>query len=75
VAGLAAADPGAATRRVVTYSSDDDTVRVGGSTYPLTTASRVWVLGAGKATFPVAAALEEILGDRLAGGVVAVRDP
>jgi glycerate 2-kinase len=75
VAGLAAADPGAATRRVVTYMSDSDTVRVADSSYPLTSASRVWVLGAGKATYRVASALEETLGDRLAGGVIAVRDP
>ena len=31
------------------------------------------VVGAGKASMGIAAALEEILGDRLAGGAIAVR--
>ena len=36
---------------------------------------QVFVVGSGKATYPIASALEQILGARLAGGVVAVRDP
>lgn len=75
VTGLTAADPAAATRRVVSYDPVRDVVQVGTIQYPLTSASCVWVLGAGKASYPVAAALEEILGRRVAGGVVAVRDP
>lgn len=75
VAGLRAADPAEATRRAVSYSSSSDTVRVAQTAYQLTPESRVWVLGAGKASYPVAVALQEVLGDRIAGGVVAVRDP
>lgn len=74
-AGLVAADPGAATRRVVGYDRVSDTVRVDGTPYTLNDGSRVWVVGAGKASYPVAAALEEILGQRIDGGLVAVRDP
>jgi glycerate 2-kinase len=74
-AGLLAADPAAATRREVGYNRDTDTLRVGSVEYRLSSAARVWVIGAGKASYRVAAALEEILGDRVEGGVVAVRDP
>lgn len=73
--GLAAVDPGAATRRLVTYNAETDTVSVSGVDYVLTNDAKVWVVGAGKASYPIAAALEQILGPRLAGGVVAVRDP
>ncbi|HVQ86652.1 MAG TPA: DUF4147 domain-containing protein [Actinomycetes bacterium] len=75
VAGLMAADPGAATSRQVNYVPATNTVRVGTREYQLTPTSRIWVLGAGKASYPIAAALEAIFGRRIAGGVVAVRDP
>ncbi len=65
VAGLVAADPGAATRRQVTYDKVSDTVTVAGCAYPMHGKGRVLVIGAGKATYPIAAALQEILGDRL----------
>ena len=73
--GLEAADPGTATRRCVSYNPTIDTIQVDGVDYGLATRAKVWVVGAGKASYPIAAALEEILGDRIAGGVVAVRDP
>ncbi len=41
--------------------------------YDLDAFARVVILGAGKAAAPMARALEEILGERLAGGVVAVQ--
>lgn len=75
VAGLVAADPGAATYRAVSYDRASDTVTVAGCAYPMHGRGRVLVVGAGKATYAIAAALEEILGDRLVLGVVAVRDP
>ncbi|HVQ17466.1 MAG TPA: DUF4147 domain-containing protein [Actinomycetes bacterium] len=75
VTGLVSADPEAATRRAVSYDSTTDTVQVQGTHYPLSPKSNVWVVGAGKASYLVAAALEAILGPRLSGGVVAVRDP
>ena len=74
-AGLEAVDPGAATRRAVTYQAESDTVTVGGVEYVLSEGAKVWVVGAGKASYPIAEALEQILGTRIAGGLVAVRDP
>lgn len=75
VEGLAAADPGAATRRVVSFDADTDTLSVADEDYPMNGRGRVLVVGAGKASHPIAAALHEVLGSRLGGGVVAVRDP
>ena len=75
VQGLAAADPGAATRRMVTYDPDADTLSVAGEDYPMQGRGRVLVVGAGKASYPIAVALHDVLGSRLGGGVVAVRDP
>ncbi len=39
----------------------------------LSTFQRIIVIGAGKASAPMARALEEVLGDRIAGGVVSVK--
>lgn len=75
MAGLRAADPRAATHRVVTYDATGDVVTVDGRDYPLTTKGRVLVVGAGKASHPIATALVEILGARVSGGVVVTRDP
>jgi glycerate-2-kinase len=75
VEGLSAADPGPVTRRVVTFDASSDTLSVDGLRYPLNERGRIFVVGAGKASYPIAVALHDILGSRLAGGVVAVRDP
>jgi glycerate 2-kinase len=75
LSGLAAADPGAATAGVVSYDTAADTLSVDGEDYPLSGRGRVMVVGSGKATYPIAVALEQILGSRLAGGAVVVRDP
>lgn len=75
MAGLVAADPGAATHRCVSYDPATDVLTVDGHRYELKGVGRVLVVGAGKASYPIAAALQEILQSRLAGGVVAVRDP
>jgi glycerate 2-kinase len=50
-----------------------DALWIGPQTYSLDRIDRVFVVGAGKAGAPMAAALEEILGPRLAGGVVNVK--
>lgn len=70
--GVAAADPGAATARLV--AGDPDGVEIAGHRYALERDARVVVLGAGKATWPIAAALRDALGARLHGGVIAVRE-
>ena len=75
MSGLSAANPGPATRRVVSFDADTDTLTVAGRQYPLHHRGRILVVGAGKASYPIAVALHDRLGDRLAGGLVAVRDP
>ncbi len=71
-AALAAVDPAQAVRRHVAL--DGEVLVVAGSRYPLTEYRRVIVVGAGKASAPMAAAVEECVGDRVpVGGVVTVR--
>ena len=53
---------------------DGDELIVDGVRHQLRPGRRVLVVGAGKASLAIAAALEGILGDRLDGGAIAVRD-
>lgn len=75
-AGLARVDPLAMMERVL--SLDRDTLRVTTETechqYDLSGVRRVFVLGAGKASARMALGLERLLGDRIAAGVVAVKE-
>ncbi len=50
------------------------TLTVGDLSFDLSEADHIYVVGAGKATFPIARALEEILGDRITEGFIAVKD-
>jgi glycerate-2-kinase len=70
-AGLAACDVYGATHRAVALDGDD--LVVDGVRRRLDPEGRVIVIGAGKATLGIATALEEILGDRLSGGAIAIR--
>ena len=70
-AGLAACDVARATEETV--SSTDRGVSIDGREYPVSDDARIVVLGSGKATLSIAAALERVLGDRLHGGIVVVR--
>lgn len=65
---LAKADPSKAVRELVGLKGD--TLRIGGIRLDLKKQGRIFLLGAGKATFPIAKALEDILGDRIADGVI-----
>jgi hydroxypyruvate reductase/glycerate 2-kinase len=71
-AGLAACDVGKATEEAVVLR--DGAIEIDGRAYPLAEGARVMVLGSGKATLAIAAALEARLGPRLDGGAVVVRD-
>ena len=71
IAGLAACDVGRATAETVALT--DGGITVDGREYALKPDARVIVVGSGKATLAVAAALERILGARLDGGAVVVR--
>lgn len=65
---LAKADPYKAVRDLV--SLHNTTLTVGEKTFDLEKHKRIFLMGAGKATYPIAKALEDILGDRITGGVV-----
>lgn len=65
---LAKADPYKAVMDLVRLSGD--TLEVGELRIDLRSTGSIYLLGTGKATFPIAMALEEILGDRIDDGVI-----
>ncbi len=65
---LGRADPYRAVKELVRLQGD--ILEVGKISIDLKKQGRIFLLGAGKATFPIAKALEEILGDRIADGVI-----
>ena len=69
--GLASCDGAGATREAVRLTPDG--VMIDGVEHQLGAEQRLFVLGAGKATLPIAEALEDVLGDRIDGGVVILR--
>ena len=71
-AALEAVDPIEAVRRYV--KSAEGALLVGERRYEFTDYDRILVVGAGKAGAPMAKALEDLLGDRLSGGVVVVKE-
>jgi hydroxypyruvate reductase len=72
-AGIEAADPARLTREAVSLT--DGTLTVGNTSDDLADYDEVIVLGGGKAAAVVAAELEAILGDALAGGLVITDSP
>ena len=70
-AAVAAVQPAPLIRKHV--RRDGDQLTIAGSTFDLSTVERIYVVGAGKATAPMAAALEEILGEAIAGGIILVK--
>lgn len=70
-AGLQAVDPIAAVRRYV--SVENGSLIIGGKTWNLSQVHNLMVVGAGKASGAMAAALEDILEDRITGGLVVVK--
>ncbi|HEX8681521.1 MAG TPA: glycerate kinase [Ardenticatenaceae bacterium] len=71
-AALEAADPFKAVQRAI--RRDGSTLLVGDTAYDLDHFESVWVLGAGKGGAPMAQAIEAVLGDYLAGGMVVVKE-
>jgi len=70
-AGLGAVDPAEAVKRHVTYG--DGHLKAGDRSYDLSSFESVYVVGAGKAAARMAQGVEELLGPRLAAGVVSVK--
>jgi glycerate 2-kinase len=65
---LAKADPYNATMALIKI--ENDVQSIGDLRFDLKTHRRIFLLGAGKATYPIAKALEDILGPRIADGVI-----
>lgn len=70
-AALRAADPVEAVLRHV--RREKEILVAGGRRYPLKSFRNVYVIGAGKAGVPMAAAIERLLGARITGGLVNVK--
>jgi hydroxypyruvate reductase len=71
-AGLTAVDPIEAINRHVRLT--DDTLRIDDRRIDLKNIERVLIVGAGKAVAPMAKALEDLLGERIAEGVIVVKE-
>nr|MBP7583288.1 DUF4147 domain-containing protein [Spirochaetota bacterium] len=75
-AAIAAVEPRAAVRRHLFLSDTTLTLRndAGSKMHDISAIERIVVVGAGKATAPMARAVEEILGGRITGGIISVKD-
>ena len=71
-AGLTAVDPIEAINRHVRLS--DDMLLIDDRRFDLKNIERVLIVGAGKAVAPMAKALEDLLGERIAKGVIVVKE-
>ncbi|RJS97445.1 glycerate kinase [Halococcus sp. IIIV-5B] len=72
-AGIEAAHPERVVHDAVTL--DGDTLRIQETTFDLVDYDSVTLLGGGNAASQVAAAVEDVLGERLDGGIVVTDDP
>jgi glycerate 2-kinase len=70
-AALAAVDPRSAVLAQMVRAGD--TLHIGARAYTLSQLDRILVVGAGKAGAPMVGAINEILGDRICAGYVAVK--
>ena len=70
-AGLRAVDPKEAVKRFLTV--EENTLHIGEQEINLESFRSIWVIGAGKGSAAMAQAIEEILGDRIVGGIVIVK--
>ncbi len=70
-AALAAADPYQAVLNAVQLQGNS--LRVAGASYDLAAYDRILVVGAGKATARMALAIEKLLGERIAAGLIVVK--
>lgn len=71
-AAIAAVNP---RRAVLAHMSrQGDTLTIDGEDIDLSQIKRIYVIGGGKASAPMAAAVEELLGERITAGFVVVKD-
>jgi len=71
-AALRAADPALAVRRHL--QRQGQWLLIAGQPYDLSTLRRVWLVGVGKASVAMAHAAAQVLGERLSGGLVIVKE-
>lgn len=71
-AAVASASPREAVLRHLRF--DEDTLVAGRHRYSPASMRRVWLLGAGKASAAMAQGVERVLGKRITGGVITVKD-
>ena len=71
-AGLKAVDPTAAIHRHV--QRIDDELMIADRCFDLKSYERILIVGAGKAVAPMAKALEDLLGNSVADGVIVVKE-
>ena len=64
-------DPRAAVRRYVKL--EGNRLQVGEDIFDLNKINKIYAIGGGKATYPLAVGLEEILGDRITDGFIAIK--
>lgn len=72
-AGVAAVEPVQAVRAHFSYDETNSLLIAGEHSIAIDNSSRLFVVGAGKAAGPMAAAVEKILGDRLTEGVIVTK--
>lgn len=70
-AALTAVQPDAAIKRHCTF--DGKTLFIGHRSYHLSRYKNLYVLGAGKATAPMAAAIEDMIDGKITGGIITVK--
>ncbi len=70
-AGLSAVDPAVSVKKHC--RREEELLIIGDHRYDLSRIRNIYVVGAGKASAPMAAAMEEILGDRITTGSVTVK--
>jgi len=68
---LTSANPYVATKNLI--SLQGEVLTIGSLHFDLVQRGNIYVLGAGKATFPIAKALEEILGERITRGLIVIK--
>jgi len=68
---LKAVQPGAAIKRHCKF--DGKTLFIGHRSYQLARYNNLYILGAGKATAPMAAAIEDMIDEKITGGIITVK--
>lgn len=71
-AGIQKAIPYQTTKDLLSIT--DNVLHVGKRTYNLDEIDHIYVIGAGKGSYPIALALDEVLGDRITQGIIIVKE-